>query len=283
MRALWAVGRSLAVVAVFSCAGPARVAAPTIAESAPPASAPSPPGPKGNVCDLLRDVPAARELAREMNGDVTILKYSVDFREHAEVVAKARGVGVASAQPFVILGAHALGPHGARSIVVRGVDGDPLHVLKKYVVAGTLDALEHDGEVADVGVGVELAEALGVPLGGEITIAMRDEHTTSPKPTALRRARVGAILRFPGGESLTAFGSTAVLTTMARAAAFDPAMPNGGATGVIAWTDRSRAESEWVDALTAALANGIYHVVPASQLDAGFRASIGALEAYCRR
>src|SRR5580658_5795567 len=85
-----------------------------------------------------------REKILGVNAHVLVLKYSIDFREYREVMAKIEHVpGVVAAEPFVInpmMVTH--GDRTATGVLLKGVDPDLMPrvlVLPKNLTEGTLD------------------------------------------------------------------------------------------------------------------------------------------------
>ncbi len=278
-------------VALFACTPGAGVNAPCVTDPgvvADPAHVAAPNGSKhaGPVCGLLAEVDAAREVSRQMNGDATILKYSTSFTEHATVVGIARAAGAVAVEPMIVLGVDVIGAHGFRSVAVRGTDASVYSAFRPYVIAGSIDAIERTDGLMPIAVGAELAAILGANVGDPVAIAYTRSDWSAMTPTtrkpapAIHRARVAAVIRYPGG-ALTSFGTTVVLTSVAHAATIDSAAPQGNVTGVTVWMEPHRDEQDAKDALTKGLGNAMYHVVGPSELDSGFRASVEALRAYC--
>jgi lipoprotein-releasing system permease protein len=93
-----------------------------------------------------------REKVLGVNAHVILLKYSTDFPEYRDVMAKVRGVkGVTGAAPFLINAV--MVTHGARTatgVQLKGVDpalmGEVLD-LPKYLVSGSLAELRRPGAV----------------------------------------------------------------------------------------------------------------------------------------
>lgn len=287
MKSVGLLATCLVLVACAASRGPSLQVPLASPEPVPPAPAPAPS--REPTCALLRDVPAAHEISRAVNGDVTILKFALDFPEHREVVTKVlgAGAGVTVATPAIVFPATVFGPHSLRSIMVRGTSSDALAPLQKYLVSGSFAALDRAAALPPVILGAELASAIGAGLGDEVTLAPDPAEASSatggaPGPTAsptLHKARVVGVLRLPAG-ALTAYDSSIVFTTLAHAATLSDAPP-GGATGVVAWVDADHAQAAAVVAIVKALDNAMYRVIPGIELHAGLRRHLATLEAYC--
>jgi lipoprotein-releasing system permease protein len=91
-----------------------------------------------------------REKVLGVNAHVLVLKYSLDFREYRDVMAKVRQVkGVVGVAPFLINATMVThGDRTATGVLLKGVDpallGQVLD-LPKYILSGSLDGLRRPG------------------------------------------------------------------------------------------------------------------------------------------
>src|ERR1700723_865950 len=92
-----------------------------------------------------------REKVLGVNAHVLVLKYSLDFREYRDVMAKVEKVkGVRGVAPFLINATMVThGDHTATGGLLKGVDPDRMNTvldLHKYILdGGTLDGLRLPG------------------------------------------------------------------------------------------------------------------------------------------
>src|SRR6478672_2909681 len=91
-----------------------------------------------------------REKVLGVNAHVLVLKYSTDFREYRDVMAKVAKVpGVIGAGPFVInpmMVTH--GDRTATGVLLKGVDPDLMPTvldLPRHIVEGSLDGMRKAG------------------------------------------------------------------------------------------------------------------------------------------
>jgi lipoprotein-releasing system permease protein len=91
-----------------------------------------------------------REKILGVNAHVLVLKYSIDFREYREIMAKVEHVpGVLAAEPFVInpmMVTH--GERTATGVLLKGVDPEIMQQvldLPKHIVSGSLAGLRRPG------------------------------------------------------------------------------------------------------------------------------------------
>jgi lipoprotein-releasing system permease protein len=115
-----------------------------------------------------------------LNGHAIINGYGGRLENWQEIAARARATpGVVSAQPLIEQPLMATSAGRVEGVLLRGVQRrDMLEnpTLRDNVLAGSLDALRPGSE--NVALGSRLAQALGVSVGGQISLLSPEGRTT---------------------------------------------------------------------------------------------------------
>ncbi len=125
---------------------------------------------------------AFRDRALAVNGDVVVLKSTASFLEHADVERSAQQLaGVMSAEPFLYAEMIAESPHatGPVEIMVKGIrsGGATKAQLGRFMRQGTFESLAGLDIPQSIVIADQLATALGVQIGDELSIR---ESTANP-------------------------------------------------------------------------------------------------------
>jgi lipoprotein-releasing system permease protein len=115
-----------------------------------------------------------------LNGHAIINGYGGRLENWQEIAARARATpGVVSAQPLIEQPLMATSAGRVEGVLLRGVQRQDMlenPTLRDNVLAGSLDALRPGSE--NVALGSRLAQALGVSVGGQISLLSPEGRTT---------------------------------------------------------------------------------------------------------
>lgn len=237
---------------------------------------------EGFLCDELSDVAAALEALRGFQGDAIILKYGVDFDEHAAVAEEVReladGIVV---EPFAVFEAQLIGPGGTSTQAVHAFTSGTLNRIAARVSHGSLTPLIAGASGLALSTGV--AQHLGVGLGDRVRITASDPGDSLsgwelPDGVAVSAdVPVVATLTFPAPR-VTGLDGHAVLVALAQGHAI--AAGAGRVTGMTVFFPTAGDATEHEPALRARVSSP-YQVITFAELNRGLLRSIDAVRANC--
>ena len=115
-----------------------------------------------------------------LNGHAVIQGYGGRLENWQEIAARARATpGVVSAQPLIEQSLMATSEGRVEGVLVRGVQRQDIlsnETMNSNVLAGSLEALRPGSD--NIALGSRLAQALGVSVGGQISLVSPEGRTT---------------------------------------------------------------------------------------------------------
>jgi ABC-type lipoprotein release transport system permease subunit len=150
---------------------------------------------RGTICSQVEQVGQAFEPERAFLGDATVLRYGPAFPEHRDVATRALALTNATlAEPFYPIEGTVVGDAAAGPATITGLTRASAELLAPYIKAGSFEPLFSDEEQGAVMLGTELAKRLGVGVGDDIDVLVRDEEAALK---GARSMRVAALLEMP--------------------------------------------------------------------------------------
>jgi hypothetical protein len=199
-----------------SQAAPALV--PEVNLTAPTASAP-----ERALCARVRG-DNTLEMARAAYGDLLVLRYAAQFRDHDDVAKRARKAGAERAEPMIAGEAHVLTKAGLVTRTTAGLTAPVLDGMAGFLAAGRLP---QKGPPIEVVLSTEDAQRLGLALGSEMTLAAPGAATTAPL-----RERRGVLVGTFAASRLFGGDRSVIWLTFAGARELHPEYQNGAATSL---------------------------------------------------
>jgi ABC-type lipoprotein release transport system permease subunit len=223
-------------------------------------------------CALRGRRDAIGRLLRDLWGDFTVLKYSAQFAEHAEIATLARDAGAERTAPVVVVGVRAMNRRAISRIVVAGT-GEPRRFASR-VVAGSVDDL--DGAVA---VTQASADMLGLAVGDRIAVAADPPVVSDLTDPTFVTLRVAAVLAVPGEDTWPTLGtrfSITAIDTARRLASLGP----DDSTAVAVWAS-APADVGALSKRLAERAGSLYRVIGQDELNGTSFAWLDHLGGLC--
>lgn len=225
------------------------------------------------LCNAAKDETRSMAFVRALQGDVFVLRYALEFKDHAEVRSAMKGA--TKSETFIVFEGWVDGPSSGSRVVVDGSE-DPAKSAP-YVVRGSMDGMGR----GDVALPDKLARTLGVDVGAMVRL-YRAGPSFGTSPVKARDFRVAAILEYPG-HAITGFSDRFAIMTLAAARSVTPdENVVDEVTGVRAWYPEPDVEPA-AEELRKGLATDKYRVLTHKEMHEGTRMMFEDARAACAR